>query len=99
MKYTKKTVPENKQDEGAEYCGSDIDKNRGKIAGTDGNIPKDNLLHGIVRIDIKHVDRTVFIQRQINSYCDQAAGQVKGCCACKCMQRKEQPGTPGKRTG
>ena len=46
MKYTKKTVPENKQDEGAEYCGSDIDKNRGKIAGTDGNIPKDNLQIG-----------------------------------------------------
>ena len=95
----KNPVPDETEEKGAEYRGGCVDEYGGKTAGTDGNIPKDNLLHGIVRIDIKHVDRTVFIQRQINSYCDQAAGQVKGCCACKCMQRKEQPGTPGKRTG
>ena len=87
----KNPVPDETEEKGAEYSGGCVDEYGGKIAGTGGNIPEDDLLHGIVRIDIKHVDRTVFIQRQINSYCDQAAGQVKGCCACKCMQRKEQP--------
>ena len=59
MKDTENFVPDKKQDESPQYCGSDIDKNGGKIAGSGGNIPEDNLLHGIVGVDIEHVDCAV----------------------------------------
>lgn len=93
MKDTENSVPDKKQDESPQYCGSDIDKNGGKIAGSGGNIPEDNLLHGIVGVDIEHVDCAVFIQRHVNAGGDQAAGQVKHGAPGKCAQG--EPGDAG----
>lgn len=90
MKYTENSVPDKKQDEGAEYCGADIDKNRGETAGSGGNVPEDNLLHGIVRINIKHVDRTIFVQIHVNAGGDQAAGEIKRGASRKRVKREAE---------
>ena len=53
----KNPVPDETEEKGTEYSGGCVDEYGGKIAGTGGNIPEDDLLHGIVRIDIKHVEQ------------------------------------------
>ena len=71
----KNPVPDETEEKGAEYRGGCVDEYGGKIAGTGGNIPEDDLLHGIVRIDIKHIDGAIGIQGKIQYKRNKAADE------------------------
>ena len=58
-------------------------------------IAKDNLLHPVIGINIEHIDRAEFIQRQVQKFRDQAAGQIQACTVYKRTQWERG----GKRAG
>lgn len=57
--------------------GADIDEDTRSVSQDGGDLREHLLGHGIVRVDVEHIDGAILVAKQIDPCGDQAAGEIE----------------------